>query len=126
MYVVLTLRPVSSLLLKPSFRSDFDQGSARSPQTPNAGRADARGLDRIGLETALFNKIRPLELSGVVTPVACPSLDKYQRLEPALRARLGPVVFRQKPAAAIEAEILRLRSAYLARRAETRTPAHTS
>ncbi len=90
------------------------------------GRADARALDRIGVETALRNHLLPLEPAGAITPVASASLAAFQRMEPHLRALLGDVVCRIKPAEAIEAEILTLRKAYLARRAELRTPTEES
>ena len=67
-----------------------------------------------------------MERAGWVTPVACSHVDVFRRLEAGLTARLGPVVFRQKPEAAILAEIERLRAPYLVRRAETRTPASES
>ncbi len=98
-----------------------------SPQSPDgscshAGRADVRALDRFGLESALRNHVLPLESAGAVTPIACASLQDFRRLEPHLRSMLGPVACRAKPRAVIEDEILRLRAARLARRAEVRTP----
>lgn len=109
--------------LKSADRADFDV-THRTPngETSHAGRADTRGLDQIGLETALRNCALPMEPAGSVTPVACKSLQDFRRIEPHLRTLLGPVICRMKPADAIEAEILRLRSGQLARRAETRTP----
>ena len=47
-------------------------------------------------------------------------------MEPHLRSRLGPVACRLKPPEVIETEILRLRAAHLARRAETRTASSDS
>lgn len=85
-----------------------------------------RALDRIGLETALRNRLLPLESAGAVTPVACADPRDFHRLAPHLRSRLGPVSWRRKSARAIEAEILRLRAPYLARRAECRTPTPVS
>ena len=88
----------------------------------HAGRADVRALDRFGLETALRNTVLPLESAGAITPVACPSLREFRRIEPHLNALLGPVICREKPRSVIEEEILRLRACNLARRAEVRTP----
>lgn len=123
---MLSPKPAVPLVLKPATRADFDRTGDLRRETSPAGRADARALDRIGLETALFNNILPMQSAGAATPVACSSLARYRALEPALRKRLGPVAYRHKPADAIEAEILRLRAPYLARRAETRTPARES
>ncbi|WP_241239861.1 glycosyltransferase [Silicimonas algicola] len=117
-----SLRPKTPLRLPPSSRADFD----RAPGPSSAGRADARALDRIGLETALSQRVLPMERAGWVTPVACTDIDVFTRLEPGLTARLGPVVFRRKAERDILAEIERLRAPYLARRAETRTPARES
>lgn len=92
----------------------------------DSGRADARALDRIGLETALRNHVLPLDAAGAIIPIACPSLATFQRMEPHLRALLGNVACRIKPAETIEAEILSMRKAYLARRSECRTPTEES
>ena len=97
------------LLLDPSLRADL-------PPIPG----DARALDRIGIETALRNHFLPLMPAGAVTPVAVANAATFRRLEPHLKARLGPVVYRTWPEQQIEAAILSLRRAYLARRAERR------
>ncbi len=112
-----------SVLLKSANRADLDQ-TPLSPDgsSSHAGRADVRALDHIGLETALRNTVLPLENAGAITPVACASFRDFRRIKPHLNARLGPVAFREKPKAVIEDEILRLRAACLARRAEVRTP----
>ena len=120
--VVFKFTPIS---LAPSQRSDFDP-SAADGALSDAGRSDARALDRLGLETALRNRILPMEPAGAARPVACTSKAEFRRLEPHLRARFGHVVCRTKPPEAIEAEILRLRAAHLARRAEIRTPLNES
>ena len=109
--------------LRSADRADFDMDYVLpNGETSHAGRADTRALDQFGLETALRNCALPMEPAGAVTPVACKSLKDFRRLEPHLKSILGPVICRPKPAEAIEAEILRLRSVQLARRAETRTP----
>lgn len=123
---MLTLQPDPPFVLKPSRRSDFERACPGPHDTSGAGRADARGLDCIGLETALFHKVLPMEPAGAVTPVACSSVAEFEKLEPALRDRLGPVVCRLKSAKAIEDEILSMRAAYLSRRAEMRTPSRDS
>jgi cellulose synthase/poly-beta-1,6-N-acetylglucosamine synthase-like glycosyltransferase len=107
---------VPPLFLSQQYRVDPDAAEA----------ADARALDRIGLETALRNQVLPLLPAGIVTPVAAPSLAAFHRMEPHLRALVGPVVCRLWPAERIEATILELRRAYLARRAELRTPPEES
>ncbi len=120
---VLTFHRSPPVPLKSANRADFDTGSARANgETSHAGRADTRSLDHMGLETALRNCALPMEPAGAVTPVACKSVQDFRRLEPHLKSLLGPVICRTKPADTIEAEILRLRSGQLARRAETRTP----
>lgn len=86
------------------------------------GCGDPRALDRIGIETALRNHILPLESRGAVTPVAAASRARFRRLEPHLRALLGPVACTIRTPELIEASILNTRSAYLARRAERRAP----
>ncbi|MGR3514928.1 MAG: glycosyltransferase family 2 protein [Paracoccaceae bacterium] len=86
------------------------------------GSPDARALDRIGIETALRNHILPLTPAGAVTPVAATSHAAFRRMEPHLRARLGPVAPRIASEAAIEGALLTMRQAHLARRAERRTP----
>lgn len=86
------------------------------------GWPDARGLDRIGLETALRNHVLPLIPVGSITPVAAVNRADFDRLEPHLRARLGPVTFRYATKEAIETALLAMRQAHLARRAEFRTP----
>lgn len=88
--------------------------------------ADARALDRIGLETALRNHVVPMMPAGAVTPVAAPSLAVFHRMEPHLAALIGPVMCQIRPKERIEATILEMRCAYLARRAELRTPAEES
>ena len=119
-------RPVP-VSLRSADRADFDISSEVAlGHTSHAGRSDARGLDRFGLETSLRNMVLPMEPAGAITPVACPDIQVFRRLEPHLRSLLGPVIFRQKPAQAIEQEILRLRAPHLARRAEVRTPATES
>lgn len=110
---LLRLQRPKPLVLPRASRSDLGD--------PDIGRGDARLLDRIGVETALRNHILPLEPSGAVTPVACPTYATFRRLEPHLRVLLGDIVCRIKPADAIEAEILTLRKGYMARRAEVRT-----
>jgi len=120
---VLTFRRSPPIPLRSVDRADFDVDHVPSNgETSHAGLADTRSLDQFGLETALRNCALPMEPAGAVTPVACKSLKDFRRIEPHLKSILGPVICRTKPAEAIEAEILRLRSAQLARRAETRTP----
>ncbi len=119
---MLTFQRSLPLALTSSDRSDLDVSSTLSNgETCHEGRADARGLDLLGLETALRHTALPLEPAGAITPVACASEAEFRRLEPQLKARLGPVACRRKPPEVIEAEILRLRSAHLTRRAESRT-----
>lgn len=117
-HVLLRFERPAPLLLKNTARADL--GTAES------GYADARALDRIGIETALRNHLLPLVPAGAVTPIACADLAVFQRMEPHLRALLGNVACRIKPAEVIEAEILTMRKAYLARRAEVRTPSRES
>lgn len=112
---MLTLKRPPPLLLPRSQRCDVLEGDASQP--------DARAVDRIGLETALRHHILPLAAAGAVTPVAATSLASFRRMEPHLRARLGTVVCRIASEAAIEGALLSMRQAYLARRAEARTPA---
>ena len=112
--IMLTLKGPAPLLLKESQRCDLFQGDLWQP--------DARALDRIGLETALRNHVLPLTPAGAVTPVAAASKTGFLRVEKHLRALLGPVVCRIATKTAIEAELLALRQAHLARRAEQRTP----
>lgn len=112
-YDLLRLQRPRPLVLPHSSRSDLGN--------PDIGRGDARLLDRVGVETALRNHILPLEASGAITPVASPTYATFRRLEPHLRVLLGDIVCRIKPAEAIEAEILTMRKAYMARRAEART-----
>ncbi|MEM7718251.1 MAG: glycosyltransferase family 2 protein [Pseudomonadota bacterium] len=108
------LQRLSPLLLPAAQRADrFD---------PDTGRPDARGLDRIGLETALRNHVLPLEPAGAITPVAVPNHKTFRRLEPHLRARLGAVACRIVDRQVIEGQLLNMRQAHLARRAEQRTP----
>lgn len=90
------------------------------------GEPDARGLDRIGLETALRNHVLPLAPAGSVTPVAAMHRADFDRMEPHLHARLGPVTFRHATREAIENALLDMRQAHLARRAELRTPSQES
>ncbi len=123
---MLTFESTPPILLRPSHRADFDLRPNVSRVISVAGRSDARGLDRIGWETALYHKVLPLEPAGAVTPVACPDAQTFMRLRPGLASRLGPVICRLKPARAIEDEILRLRAPYLAKRAERRTPTSES
>ena len=89
-------------------------------------QADARALDRIGIETAMRNHVLPMAAAGAVTPVASPDIATFRKIEPHLRALLGPVACRVRPKALIETEILTMRKAHLARRAEVRTPLHES
>ena len=112
-YDLLSLQRPRPLVLPHRSRSDLGNTAM--------GRGDARLLDRIGVETALRNHILPLEPSGAVTPIASPTYATFRQLEPHLRALLGDIVCRIKPAEAIETEILTMRKAYMARRAEART-----
>ncbi|MCG6884513.1 MAG: glycosyltransferase [Silicimonas sp.] len=91
-----------------------------------AGRGDARVLDRLGLETALRNHLLPLAPAGSVTPVAAARVSDFRRMEPHLRAIMGPVSCILSTRDNIETELLSLRQAYLARRAEHRAPADES
>jgi cellulose synthase/poly-beta-1,6-N-acetylglucosamine synthase-like glycosyltransferase len=111
---MLTLQGPPPLKLKKSQRCDIFEGEGWQP--------DARALDRIGLETALRNHVLPLTPAGAVTPVAAASRAEFRRIEKHLRALLGPVVCRLSTRSAIEAELLDMRQAHLARRAERRTP----
>ncbi len=106
------------LLLSPSARCD-------QPDTLRK-RSDARALDRLGLETALRNHVLPLGSYGAIRPIAVPSIADFHRMEAHLRALFGPVVARIAPPEAIEDEILTMRSATLACRAEARAPARES
>ncbi len=110
---MLTLHRPPPLVLTPAQRCDA--GGASNPT------GDARGLDRIGVETALRNHVLPLTSAGAVTPVAAASLRSFKKIEPHLRSRLGPVVCRLAPRDVIEKALLDIRQAHLARRAETRT-----
>ena len=111
-------QPLEPLVLTPAARCD--------PARDLAGLGDARGLDKLGLETALRHHVLPLTPAGIVTPVAAASQAEFRRMEPHLRAIFGPVVCRTWPRAMIEAELLSLRQAYLARRAEHRAPPRES
>ena len=102
------------MVLKAHARSDLGDDESGIP--------DARALDRIGIETALRHRLLPLTPAGAVTPVACPSFSAFKRMEPHLRTLLGDVACRIRSAEVIEDQILTLRKAYLARRAEIRTP----
>ncbi len=115
---MLTLQRPPPFVLPKARRADrFDS---------TTGLPDARGLDRIGLETALRNHILPLTPAGSVVPVAAVNRADFDRLEPHLRARLGAVTFRYATKDAIEYALLDMRQAHLARRAELRTPAEDS
>lgn len=115
---MLTLKPPPPLTLHKTQRCDrLDRGTA----TP-----DARALDRLGLETALRNHVLPLASAGAVTPVAVESEADFRRLEPHLHAMLGDVTCRLATKPAIEAALLNMRQAHLARRAELRTPGKES
>lgn len=85
------------------------------------GRPDVRALEKIGVETALRNHVLPLTSAGAVTPVAAISHAAFRQMEPHLRAKLGAVVCRVAPKAAIEGEILAMRQVHLAHLAEHRT-----
>ncbi len=115
---MLTLqRPAPFVLPKSPCIDRFDE---------KTGLPDARGLDRLGLETALRNHVLPLMPAGAVTPVAAMHRADFNRLEPHLKARLGPVVFRHAKRETIEQALLEMRQAHLARRAELRTPLQDS
>ena len=111
---MLTLNGPPPLLLKETQRCDLFEGGTWRP--------DARALDRIGLETALRNHVLPLIPAGAVTPVAAASISDFRRVEKHLQALLGPVICRLSTKPAIEAQLLSMRQAHLARRAEQRTP----
>ncbi len=111
---MLTLKRPSPLILQKTQRCDrFDA---------SVGQPDARALDRIGLEMALRNHVLPLCPAGAVTPVAVSDRADFRRLEPHLRALLGPIACKLASREAIEAALLDMRQAHLARRAEARTP----
>ncbi len=115
---MLTLqRPPPFVLPTPQRADKFDTAT---------GLPDARALDRIGLETALRNHVLPLTPAGSITPVAAAHRADFDRMEPHLRARLGPVAFRCFKKETIEGALLDMRQAHLARRAEHRTPAKES
>ena len=119
---MLTFQKPAPVPLRSADRIDIDiSGGPSNGETSHAGRSDARALDRLGLETALRNTALPLEPAGAITPVACASLADFRRLEPHLKSICGPVACRTKPPSIITDEILRLRAAHLARRAEKRT-----
>ncbi|MEM6387861.1 MAG: glycosyltransferase family 2 protein [Pseudomonadota bacterium] len=112
--VMLTLQRPPPLLLRNGQRCDrFDDAT---------GQPDARALDRIGLETALRSHLLPLMDAGAITPVAATSRADFRRMEPHLRAVLGPVACKIATKEAIEEELLHMRRAHLACRAERRTP----
>lgn len=94
--------------------------------TADDATPDARALDRIGLETALRNLVLPLMPTGAITPVLADNSTTFRRLKPHLSALLGPVCCQLSSPTIIEASILDIRQAYLARRAEMRTPARES
>ncbi|MEM7753129.1 MAG: hypothetical protein AAF230_06930, partial [Pseudomonadota bacterium] len=111
---MLTLQRPPPLVLHNTQRCDrFDR---------DTGTPDARALDRIGIETALSNHVLPLQSAGAITPVAVSSRADFRRIEPHLSSLLGPIACRLATKPAIEAALLDLRQAHLARRAETRTP----
>jgi cellulose synthase/poly-beta-1,6-N-acetylglucosamine synthase-like glycosyltransferase len=89
---------------------------------PERDPPDPRLIDAVGAARCLRLGVLPMRRMGGAVQVALAHPTDWPRLEPALRAALGPVTAAHVPAAVLADAIWRLRGRQLQQLAETRLP----
>ena len=89
---------------------------------PTQTLPDPRLIDRMGAERCLSDGLLPFASTGSATVVLTARPEEFVRHRSALTTLFGPVLMAIAPISQIEAAVLQLRGASLAKRAENRVP----